>query len=385
MKGLLSIIFFITMGSSIINPLVGPLIFSAQGFLPDAETSQKIHAYSLIMGFYALGMVIGNPIWGIIADKTQGKKALIWALIGTLLSYLLSIGSIVFTFFSLFVLSRFLDGLMAGRRVIAISMLLGKVEDKIKSFQLSEMANAAGLFLGPLCSGFLITFFNEKTSFYGYSLPFIVMFMAIVINLGWVGFFLDNTKRTVKTVVKKIDTSRGTFLIYGRFFIFQFAWYLYFLAITPYVITHWQFNSLAVGIFFSAMVILYFLFLSLLLLLKSVIRQELLAAGSLYLLILTMSFLSYFHYNFYLFLMGNVLIAFGVACSLPVFMAKILTQKQEDEHSTAIGIQNGLIGLAWLLATLVLSFFSFVPLNLFFLFAAVSLSLLPILSWYTKR
>ena len=146
MPSLLIVIFLITMSTSIISPLVGPLFFSDHGFLPHANDSLKMYAYSLTMGVYALGMIVGNPVWGMIADKKGQKRAIIWALTGSLFGYALCfISFFLFAGVAFFFLGRAIDGLMAGRRAIALSMLAAATEDKFSAFRFSEMATAAGL------------------------------------------------------------------------------------------------------------------------------------------------------------------------------------------------------------------------------------------------
>lgn len=380
MNSLFIIIFFITIGSGIINPLIGPLIFSDHGFFIESSFDHKMQAYALIMGGYALGTIIGNPVWGVISDHIGGKKAIIWALIGSLLGYLLCFISLFFVTFLFFLLGRCLDGLMTGRRAVVLAMIVQtSTEDKTTVFRYSEITNAAGLLLGPLISGLLVNF-SHKMPLYYYSTPLLVMSLIMIFNIILImRHTTEKTDTLMSVTLKKSFFNSQLLSLYFIFFLLQLGWYLYFLSITPYIIVGWKFTPLGVGIFFSILVLIYIAILIWVFpRLKKIISEEKLSIITLAIGGLSMILMGISTSNYYLFLIYNVGVIIAISCNTPIFMAKIAHLKKNDEQGKTIGIQNSLIGFAWLFSALSIGYLG-VTMTTLFLFSGMLFTVILII------
>lgn len=380
MNSLFLILFFITIGSGIINPLIGPLIFSEHGFFGESSFDYKMHAYALIMGGYALGTILGNLTWGIISDKIGGRKAIIWALLGSLIGYLLCFISLFYSVFILFLLGRCLDGLMTGRRAIVLAMIVKtSKEDTTTVFRYSEITNAAGLFLGPALCGLLVNF-PQKVPLYYYSSPLLIMGLIMVFNIILIGRQTTPIKVIQNPNDQLLQVQKTFFNIrllssYFMFFILQLGWYLYFLAITPYIIVEWKFTPLGVGIFFSGLILLYiFILLWVFPGLKKIMSEGKLSLLSLIIGGVSMILMGSDTEHYYLFLIYNIGIVIAISCNIPIFMAKITRLKGNDEQGKTIGIQNTFIGFAWLFSVLIIA--SGVLMSTLFLLSGMLLILL---------
>ncbi|MFT0893230.1 MFS transporter [Pseudochelatococcus sp. G4_1912] len=352
MNSLFAVILFIGMGSGIISPMIGPLIFSDHGFFSDADIEFRMQAYSLIMGVYAFGQILGNPTWGVISDKIGGKRSIIWALAGSLGGYALCLMGLFYAVFPLFFIGRWIDGAMAGRRTIALAMISRESKEKTTSFKRAEIMNAAGLLLGPIASGALIGSANGST-LRDYSAP--IVFMLLIISLNIILILRGKYKEIVSVNEGKKNSlfSGKSLNVYSVFFLFQCGWYLYFLTITPYIIIHWAFTPFLVGVFFSGLILFYILILAFLLpKLRKKIPDNLMNIGALFIGAISMALIGLGGGNFYLFLIFNAGVAIATALSTPVFMTKISNLKGQAGQGAAIGLQNSIIGFAWLIAAI---------------------------------
>ncbi|STX51010.1 transporter of the major facilitator superfamily (MFS) [Legionella busanensis] len=357
MNSLLLVVFLISMGSGIINPLMGPLIFSDQGFFLTSSFELKMQAYVLLMGIYAFGNIIGNLVWGVISDKIGGKKAIIGALIGSIIAYILFFISLFSIIFFLFFIGRLVDGLMAGRRTVALSMVSLASRDKLKSFRYFEIANALGLFFGPILCGVLVNFSGQVPLYY-YSLPLLIMLIGVVVNIFLIlNSNIEKSKSTSKEKFKQTFFTLPLITCYIAFFILQLAWYLYFLAITPYIIIRWKFTPLGVGLFFSLLVFIYIATLLFILpAIKKIMGERLVSIISLVMGGLGMILTGLGTNYYYLFLIFNIGIVMAIACNTPIYMTKIVSLKKDHEQGKTIGIQNSIIGFAWLFAAFIIGY-----------------------------
>lgn len=363
-----------------INPLIGPLIFSEHGFFGGSSFDYKMHAYALIMGGYALGAIIGNPAWGIISDKTGGKKAVILALLGSLIGYSLCCISLFYSVFILFLSGRCLDGLMTGRRAVVLAMIVQtSKEDKTTVFRYSEIANAAGLLLGPALCGLFVNF-SHKVPLYYYSTPLLLMGLVMVFNIILMIRYNAPVKHIPDHTLMQVQNSFFNVRLvslYIMFFILQSGWYLYFLSITPYIIVEWKFTPLGVGIFFSILILIY---ISMLIWifpgLKKIMSEEKLSLLTLAIGGFSMILMGGDTKHYYLFLIYNMGIVIAISCNIPIFMAKISRLTENDEQGKTIGIQNTFIGFAWLFSVLIIA--SGVAMTTMFLFSGLLLILILI-------
>ncbi len=109
-------------------------------------------AITMAMGAYSLGQFIGAPLWGRVSDRFGRRPALLYSLIGGMLSYLLmaEAGSIW-----MLGLARLLGGLMAGNIAVAFAYVGDAVpeEGRPKAMGLLGAAFGLGFIFGPALGG----------------------------------------------------------------------------------------------------------------------------------------------------------------------------------------------------------------------------------------
>ncbi|MBN9231018.1 MAG: hypothetical protein BGO90_10810 [Legionella sp. 40-6] len=373
------IIFFITLGTGIISPLIAPMLFTENGFFAASVThEQRVYAYALIMGVYAVGMIFSHLLWGFIADRIGGKKAIIWALSGSLLGYILCCISFIYALFFLFLWGRLLDGFMAGRRSVAIALLAQQGQNSSHVFRYAEIANGMGLLIGPAVSGLLINF-SRPVPLYYYALPLAIMALIMITNISLIAWAPLKNSVPERKKHMKFDLSGSLLKLYLQFFMIQLSWYGYFLVLTPLVILRWQFTPLQVGLFFSGMVLFYIFALGIIVpacrefALKNLLTGALLVTG------FSLLFMFYTSEIFWKFLIGNIGVITGMAFLNPGYMAQITAQTDSAHRGKVVGIQSGLIGFAWLCASLMLASGISVLSGQIFLWASLLLLILGVL------
>lgn len=370
----LGLIFLISLSSNIIAPMIGPLFFSKNGFFPNFSYQDKMHAYLAITAVYALGMIFSNFIWGFLADKYGANRMLIVTMYGALLAYAFCVSSLVFALFSLFLLGRGLEGFVAGRRAIALSQVAMYSDDAVDGLRRAEMSNTVGLFLGPIFSGGIVTLLASN-NLATYSAAYIVL--SIITLFMLVTLHRDNEPTApVSHNRLKLRALVAHWSTYLGFFLFQIFWYLYFVSVTPFVIIQWQLTPMQVALFFSGIVFFYVcsLLKYLPVLQKRLSNEQIIKLSSIILVLLSL-LLGLTGIHFYVFVLFNIIFVSHVALIMPIYASELSLVLPPEHQGKAFGIQNTLIGLAWLLSALLLSPLSKVGVSAAFQFGAFILVL----------
>lgn len=97
-----TMLFLISLSASIVPPLVGPLFLKQPGLLPGESLYARLNAYSFAVGIYGIGAILGGMLWGGISDRSGEKKTLGYCLFGSLVACLLSIISLIYVNYWLF-------------------------------------------------------------------------------------------------------------------------------------------------------------------------------------------------------------------------------------------------------------------------------------------
>ena len=106
----------------------------------------------LLMAFYALLQAIFSPLWGGLSDRIGRRKVLLITTLGNLVGYVLWIFANSFT---LLLIARGLNGLMAGNISVATAAVADVTDAKsrTKGMALVGMAFGFGFILGPAIGG----------------------------------------------------------------------------------------------------------------------------------------------------------------------------------------------------------------------------------------
>ncbi|KTC88771.1 MFS transporter [Fluoribacter dumoffii] len=343
------ILFIISIGSSIIFPLIGPLFLSDGGVLPRATNYFRLNAYSLTIGVYYLGMIVGALLWGFISEFIGPRKTLLLCSVGAILSYVLCIFALFISSFILFFLGRAMDGLLSGRRAVVMSALSMTETDKNLVFRKVEIMNALGLLIGPILAGYLVNF-KKTVPLYYYSLPFFVVLTLSILSVLFV------LRIREPPVTEKINLSYFEFYFYLKNSIFikylftQITWYFYFLCIIPFSIVKKGFSSYEIGLFFSGITFCFLFFLQFFY--QRLINKFgiiLLKKISMIVSIFSLFLIGTFWHNFFLFILANLGIAFSIAIINPLFLA-VISNKFKKNQGVVMGLQSSIVGLSSVIA-----------------------------------
>ncbi|HAT8859181.1 TPA: MFS transporter [Legionella pneumophila] len=372
-------LFLVSLNSSIIPPLIGPLFIEAQGLFPNTPQSFRINMYSQVMGVYFIGVIVGSYLCGKLADRIGNKKTLLLCLFGALLGNILCLWSLWVISFILFFAGRIIDGLMAGRRAVILSMISYTTPDKLQSFRYSETTNAAGLLVGPALCGFLINY-HAPVPLYYYSWPFLIMFALGVFNLIVLPKISNKPQNSTakQSSFNLVMSLRNPVILTHA--MLSFVWGLYYISILPFGVVKHQLGVATVGILFTAMVLFYIAFLT--------ITQYLTVRGyklfqnnnfAILLLIIGLFSLATFGIYWQLFLFSNLLIVLSFSLINPAYLNLIVNISEDNNRGTFIGLHNGITGLAIAVAALISGVLFNLSLSLpFFVAAGIAFLVVPL-------
>jgi MFS transporter, DHA1 family, tetracycline resistance protein len=245
------------MGVGLIYPLFATMLFDDTLPLLPMGTSNEVRGIWLgvLLALMPLAQFFSSPIWGAISDS-KGRKTPLQLSIGLgMVGYLLAFCGIIFSHIWLLLMSRLVIGFASGNMSIVQATIadLSTKEEKIKNFGLYSMALGAGFTLGP--------FFGGTLSSLGYSIPFLFAFILTLLNLSFAIFFFKETNHTPlkKTLnwslgidhLKKAFAFKGLRTILLCSFLHNFGWSYFFEFIPVYLISEYQFSSLALGVFYG--------------------------------------------------------------------------------------------------------------------------------------
>lgn len=368
------LLFLVSISSSIMPPLIGPLFIHQHGILPQETQDFRLNAYGFTLGIYFISMIAGGFFWGSVSDRIGIKKTLCWCLVGSIMSYVLCIIALINASFLLFFLGRGVDGLMSGRRAVILSLLSRSKSPRNTVFRIAEIINALGLLLGPLLCGALINYKGDVPLYY-YSSPLIAMLLLTLLNLALLPFI--NCKTDSKA--EPMDNShhfqfKGLFKhrVFAEYCLFQLTWYLYYIAVLPFSILKLDFNNYQLGLFFSAMVLVYILILlAIQQLVLNIIGLLWAKRCTLIILICSLTSIGLYGDSFYLFMLANLGILFSCAILNPTYSVAIANTSGTTDQGKLMGIQSSICGMSSALIALVSGVLLSYSLTLPFFLAAI--------------
>lgn len=268
-RTLLTILFTIfvdLLGFGILIPIIPLLVADPQSqffiLKPEYTLSQSYIIFGFLSAMWSLMVFLVAPIFGQLSDKVGRKKILIFALIGTALSYLLFAIGIITKNLPLLFFSRAFDGITGSSIAVAQAAIADVTDPKnrAKNFGIIGAAFGLGFIMGPYLGGKLSDplvshWFNATT-------PFFFAAALSFLNVLFIIFFFQETLREKNCDSKLIFTKAFSnifkawhlgpirnilltnFLLQGGF-----AFFTTFFAV--FLIRRFSFNQSDIGNFFS--------------------------------------------------------------------------------------------------------------------------------------
>ncbi|KTD16885.1 MFS transporter [Legionella jordanis] len=362
-------LFLVSLSSSIMPPLIGPLFISQYGILPHESQYFRLNAYGFTVGFYFIGTIIGSYIWGAISDNVGTKKTLLYCLVGSIFSYLICIYALVQISFVLFMLGRTLDGIMSGRRAVILAALSQLKTPKNTVFRVAELFNAGGLLIGPILSSLVLSYADTAEPLYYYSGPLLVVLFLTIINIAIIPLVKEDRQTSQINLEEQFHLKKimkQSVII--EYFFLQMAWYLFYIAILPFSILRMKFNSFSIGVFFSSLVLAYMLFLAIQ---KSLMRTLYFDVKVLALVVLIVSLIIMGQVNAQLmfFTLLNIGVVFSYSLLNPHYTTIISKISNESNQGKILGIQSAVNAVSSAIVALLSGSLMNISLNLPFYIA----------------
>ena len=252
----------------IVFPLVDPLIMDASsGMLPMGASSMvRTLLYGVTLAMFPLFAMFGAPILGDLSDRIGRKKALMFALGGSVVAYILSGLAVDIHSVSLFIFSRALDGLTFGSQPIAQAAIIDVSPPGKKSTYLSYvlLSVCVGFALGPVLAAYLSD--PRIMSVFSPATPLYIASVVCVINLLMLQVLYKETH--VVTERHRLQLSKGLALFAEAFqrkeirflsiayFILQFAWGVFIQFSPLFLSSQYHFSGRMISLFYVVIAII---------------------------------------------------------------------------------------------------------------------------------
>lgn len=253
----LLIAFIDYMGIGLIYPLFSSMIFDYSHDLLPEETTHMMRGLwlGILIALMPMAQFFSSAFWGTLSDKYGRKNPLCISVAIGFFGYILALSGAALSSIWLLFLSRIVVGIGSGNMSIVQATIadLSDHENKAQNFSLFSMAIGAGFTLGP--------FFGGTLSSWQYHIPFLFATLMIFVNLLFVIAFFKETHLPVKS--KKLSWKIGIEHISKAFrfkgirtillcsFLHNFGWSYFFEFIPVYLISHFMFAPLDLGVFYA--------------------------------------------------------------------------------------------------------------------------------------
>lgn len=175
-----------TTGASLPYPILPPL-FAAEagnaltGFL--GLPPKLLFGVALMIN--PLGLLIGSAMLGPVSDRLGRRRVLLITAVGAAAGHALTAWALVAQSYPLFLLARFVTGLLEGNGAIMRAMLAERLTGGLRNHALSWLNGAfhLGWLVGPLLAGFTVGA--------GITVPFYIAAGALLLGAGLAALALD--------------------------------------------------------------------------------------------------------------------------------------------------------------------------------------------------
>jgi len=176
---------FSTIGASLPYPILPPLFASGavNGLNSFLGLPPKL-LFGLALTINPLGLLIGNALLGPLSDRYGRRPVLLITALGAALGHAVTAFALLLESYPLFIVARFVTGLLEGNGAVARAMLADKLDGDLRLRALSWLNGAfyMGWLAGPLLAGVTLVF--------GLTVPFWIAAGALVMTAALVAVAL---------------------------------------------------------------------------------------------------------------------------------------------------------------------------------------------------
>ncbi|MFZ4874495.1 MFS transporter [Janthinobacterium sp. Mn2066] len=183
-----------TIGASLPYPILPPLFAAeaANNFNHFLGLPSKL-LFGLALTINPLGLLIGSAVLGPLSDRYGRRPLLMYTALGAALGHAITAWALLIQSYPLFIVARFITGLLEGNSSVARAMLADQLQGSLRLRAMSWLNGAfyLGWLLGPILAG--------ATLAWGITVPFWIAAIALLLVVPLVAIALPREAPSLLT------------------------------------------------------------------------------------------------------------------------------------------------------------------------------------------